>query len=164
MNLTKQKVTDFVTALRSLAIGGFAFGTLLWIPAGAFFRDSATAEGRVVGIAEHSSSEDGIFYAPTFTFSDTQGITHTVTSSIAFASPQYRRGQTIKVRYRIDAPSDARIDDFFTIWGLPMTVQGGCAVHILLWSAILFFLRGRSHPALFQPKTRRPNGLDSHKV
>jgi Protein of unknown function (DUF3592) len=141
VNIPKAKVTQFIEALRNLAIGGFAFGALFWIPAMSFYYGSAVTVGQVVSFVERSTSEGGTSFHPVFSFSDSAGQSYSVTNSLGASPPDVSQGQSVPVRYRPQRPSEARIDSFFSRWGVPLLIQGVCVVHILLWSVVLRFLR-----------------------
>jgi hypothetical protein len=139
---------SFIEGLRSLAIGGFAFGALFWIPAISFYAGSAATAGRIVKMAERDSSDRMVWY-PVFTYQDSTGRAQTVTSTTGFSnSTQYQPGQAVQIRYRPERLSDARFDSFFSIWGTPVLIQGICLGHIVIWSIALHYLRRRCERGL----------------
>jgi len=131
----------FVESLRALAIAGVVFGALLWIPAIVFYSGSSVAVGRIVEVVARSNSEGETFYYPTFTFDVSDGRTQTVESSAGGPISEYQAGKAVKVRYRPERPSDARIENFFSVWGIPVLIQGICVIHLILWSVVLHFIR-----------------------
>ncbi|MEZ0257295.1 MAG: DUF3592 domain-containing protein [Chthoniobacter sp.] len=142
MFFIKDKVS-FVDSMRKLVIAGFIFGALFWIPAAAFYSGSAIAVGRIIEVVPEGT-EDGTAYYPKVAFEAAGAHVETVTGSIGREESAYHVGQAMRVRYRPERPSKARGDDFFSLWGLPVLIQGGCLAQIVLWSLVLRFLRKRS--------------------
>lgn len=146
MKLPKQKIIEGAIVLRAMAIAFFAFGALLWIPAVMLYRDSEAAVGTVVSLVEQSDSEHSTCRFPIFKFTDPQGVEHTVTSSSGSEPPKYLPGELIPIRYDWKHPDDARPADFFTLWGMPLLLQGLGVFYFLLASVVLHFLRKQSAP------------------
>jgi len=136
----KDKVV-FWQSMRSLAIAGIAFGALFWIPAIAFYAGSSVAVGRIVEVEARADSDGHTFYCPTFTFSTASGETQTVNSSDGGAESDYRVGNNVRVRYRPEHPTEARLDEFFSLWGIPVLAQGGSLFYLIVNSVVLRFAR-----------------------
>lgn len=126
-----------------MAFAGFCFGGLLWIPAISFYNGSHTTTGIVAGYTEHGAAK-----FPIFSFIDGAGVTHTIESNSGSEEPLYLPGQSLPIRYRLDEPLSARPSDFWTLWGLPIIVQGVCAFWLIIAMAVRRFV----------PQPRRESG------
>ena len=142
MFFIKDKVS-FFDSMRKLGIAGLIFGALFWIPAAAFYFGSAVTVGRVIEVVPQQG-ENSTAYHPKVAFEAAGAHTETVTGSIGRDESVYHVGQVMRVRYRPERPTEARVDDFFSIWGIPVFIQGICLAHIVLWSLVLRFMRKRS--------------------
>jgi hypothetical protein len=69
-----------------------------------------------------SRDPDSPTYAPVFSFRDTQGRRHEVTSAVGHGRSPYEPGQEVPVLYDRDNPEDARIDSFVQLWLFPMAI------------------------------------------
>lgn len=119
-------------ALQTLACAAVLVRTSAWLSR------TTTAEGTVVAHEAASPAAAGA-RAPhggrtatvveVVRFRDADGIERRFTSSIATSHP-FAPDAPVTVRYRPDAPDDARIDTFFRIWGLPLVLAGGGLVMV----------------------------------
>jgi hypothetical protein len=87
----------------------------------AFVRRSVEVNGEVIRL-ERSQSRGryGYTYAPVFTFTTVEGISHTVTSDVGSSPAGFSEGDPVMVRYDPANPEDARIHSFFQTWGTPI--------------------------------------------
>lgn len=82
------------------------------------------------------TSRTRTYYAPVFTFQDTKGASHTVTSSTGSSKPAYKAGDQIRVLYDPADPQKARINTFSDLWLFPV-VFGGIGVVCLAVTMLL---------------------------
>lgn len=80
-----------------------------------FARTAARTTGTVVEMRE--AENDGC-YAPVFRFMDKAGNTHTVSSSLYSAPPEFHVGDSVGVLYSGAKPDNAVIDSWWQAWGL----------------------------------------------
>jgi hypothetical protein len=106
-------------------IGGFALGMagLAFVAALAafiysfhFVRTAIRTDGRVVQL--QSDQDDPTSFHTVFTFRDVHGQEQTLTSALASSPPEYNVGDTIQVLYQADSPRDAKVSNFFSLWGI----------------------------------------------
>ncbi len=86
----------------------------------AFIRRSVEVNGEVVRL-ERSKDRGryGYTYAPVFSFTSMDGVTHTVTSDVGSSPAGFDTGDSVTVRYDPANPETARIHSFFQTWGTP---------------------------------------------
>jgi hypothetical protein len=123
-----------------------AVGALIY--ALAFVHGGARARGQVVALVPHQDGELGTVYCPTFRFRDTHDTEHTVTSTMGSAPPEYRVGDFVRVIYRPESPEDAKIDSFWSVWGMAL-IPGSLGllcllvgILVLTWPRIIGRIRG----------------------
>jgi len=87
---------------------------------GWFLHRSIAADGAVVSLRQMlDSDEDSIGYAPVFTFTAGDGHIYTISSNTSSSPPAFSPGQHVKVLYRADDPTGARIASFGQLWLFP---------------------------------------------
>jgi len=96
-----------------------------------FIAESTATEGTVVEL-ELSSSGSSRYYYPVVVFRTAEELEIRFKSGTGSNPPSYREGDKVPVRYRQDDPYGARIDSFFSLWGL-VVILGPMG---LLFSAI----------------------------
>ncbi len=119
-----------------LLIGaGFAYQS-----ARSFVDHSVKSIGKITDIRE-SVSDGTTYYYPTYTFTDASGASHTVHSSAGSNPPDYSVGDAVEILYVQDSPTKAKINSFFSLWGLPtvLSILGGID---LLFGFILIIVAG----------------------
>jgi hypothetical protein len=83
------------------------------------FKTSAIkVEGEVIELIERNSEEHGLMFSPVFSFEDTKGDTHTIYSSSSSYPPSHSKGDKVVVYYDPTNPKKAKIDGFFSMWGM----------------------------------------------
>jgi hypothetical protein len=91
------------------------------VQVGAFIRCSAEVDGEVVRLEQSQSrGRYGYTYAPVFSFTSIDGLTHTVTSEVGSSPAGFDVGDSVRVRYDPANPQTARIHSFFQTWGGPL--------------------------------------------
>ncbi|HEY5788032.1 MAG TPA: DUF3592 domain-containing protein [Microlunatus sp.] len=120
----------------------------------AFLAESSSASGQVIGVVSRQScdeDDDGhrtctTVYAPRIRFTTTDGQQVVFLSSTASNPSSYNEGDPGNVRYRLNHPSDARIDTVTGIW-LDAIITGGLALFFAAFSGIWVFLAIRFREA-----------------
>jgi hypothetical protein len=128
------------------ALGAFIYSL-------SFVRSAAQTDGHVVQLRKDES--DPTSFHTVFTFRDSQGTEHTVTSALASSPPEYHVGDSVAVLYHTGSPENAKIRNFFSVWGLTFiaTLLGLIAlpigVSVLKWPRIVAkFKRGRGQAGM----------------
>jgi hypothetical protein len=96
------------------------------------------AAGRVVGFRqqrEGGRERDSFF--PLIEFHTPAGHPVRFESETGSESPTLGVGDPVRVRYRADAPNEAELDDFFSLWGLPLLLGALGAVFLALGISLL---------------------------
>ncbi|MFC6633346.1 DUF3592 domain-containing protein [Microbulbifer taiwanensis] len=114
-----------------------------------FLKTAITTDGTVVALVP-SRSSNSVTYAPVIQFQDKTGRLVEFMSSSSSNPPSYDEGEKVEVFYQASAPESARINGFFSLWGLP-TILGGLG--------ILFFLVGFSIIVFGRLKNRKAESL-----
>lgn len=108
----------------SLFGAGMLWGAALFYSnTSTFLKDAITAPGTVVDLVA-SRSSDSTTYRPSVEFTSRNGEPASFVASNGSNPPSYSVGQKVEVLYRPTNPRDARINDFFSLWGAA-TVLGG---------------------------------------
>ena len=118
-----------------------------------FVHTATRADGRVTQIVERRG-DHGTLYAPVFSFRDVLGAEHTVYSSTASYPPEHQVNDTVRVLYSPEHPGDAKIENFFSLWGLPL-VTGLLGVFylplgLLVWNWPRIVQRFRHKPPVIR--------------
>ena len=115
-----------------------------------FVRTATRGTGRITQLVESKDKDGDTLYTPVFVFRDAAGIEHTVYSSIASYPPSHQVGDSVFVLYSPQSPQDAKIDSFFSLWGLP-AITGGLAGFYMPLGLLLRFW-----PRIVQKFRREP--------
>ena len=108
-----------------------------------FVRTASHADGKVIRMIEQKDKDDSTMYFPVFTFRDAEGSEHTIHSSSGSFPPDYEVGDTVPVLYSPTSPTNAKINSFFSIWGISLItgVLGGIYMPagfvVLFWPSII---------------------------
>ena len=140
--------------MRAISIIKYLFSVLgLAMLAGAFFMYSKTqdfmnnalvTEGTVTQLVR-SRSGDSITYKPVVEFKTQSGRLIEFTSSSGSNPPSYSQGEIVDVLYQEGTPEQAKINSFFSLWGLS-TILGGLGSLFLLVGFLIILvsaLRGK---------------------
>ena len=103
-----------------------------------FLAQSLVAEGRVAGFRQQragGSERDSFF--PQIEFHTQAGHPVRFESETGSESPSLCVGDAVRVRYRADAPNEAELDDFFSLWGLPLLLGSLGAVCLAVGVSLL---------------------------
>ncbi|WP_206196659.1 DUF3592 domain-containing protein [Zooshikella ganghwensis] len=116
-----------------------------------FVAEAIKADGVVVDMVS-SRSSDSITYRPVIEFKTKEGDLVEFTSSTGSNPPSYSRGETVDVLYQESMPGNAKINSFFSLWGLAVIVGGMGAVFFLIGFLIILFgsLKNRKRKYLLE--------------
>ncbi|MGP9800769.1 DUF3592 domain-containing protein [Rheinheimera sp. NSM] len=115
----------------------------------AFLKDAATAEGIVVELLI-SRTSDSITYRPLVEFTAQNGRVIEFAPTAGSNPARYAEGEQVEVLYQSAKPSDAKINDFFSLWGAALILAAMGAVFFLVGAGIMLFiaLKGRQDEML----------------
>ncbi|MCL1131908.1 DUF3592 domain-containing protein [Shewanella sairae] len=86
-----------------------------------FIKSTVIGSGEVIGLTESRTSNSSSYtYAPIVYFSDSNDIGYEFTSSISSNPPSYQVGEFVEVMYLESNPNEAKINGFFSLWGLAL--------------------------------------------
>lgn len=128
------------------AIGlGLLVGTFFSYKSTQDFLGSALAtEGTVIELVR-SRSSDSVTYKPVVRFMTRDGSLIEFMSSSGSNPPSYYEGERVEVLYQEFSPQQAKINGFFSLWGLSLILGILGAVFALVGLSIILFgkLKGR---------------------
>lgn len=113
LNMNREGVGLTVIGVASMALVA-ALGAFIYSLS--FVRTAARADGHVVQLQKDES--DPTSFHTVFTFRDSRGTEHTVRSALASSPPEYKVGDSVVVLYDTNSPADAKIRNFFSLWGM----------------------------------------------
>jgi hypothetical protein len=93
----------------------------------AFLSRAIATRGNIVELIERTRSRSGgrgtsTMYAPVFTFTDRDGNDHTIRST-SYSYPRVAEvGEQIDIVYDPSRPEQARVNRFFSLWGLALVL------------------------------------------
>jgi hypothetical protein len=94
-----------------------------------FITTSQRTSGQVTDLIEKHAR--GIFFCPVFSYTDRDGVAHSISSSDGSNPPSYQVGDAVTVLYQPGAEENARLDDWRDLWKTSI-VLGGCGI----WSLV----------------------------
>lgn len=110
-----------------------------------FLKIAARTDGKVVDLVAFESTDTddnrrSVTYAPVVEFLTKEGEKITFTSSTRSYPPSYSRGEAVEIFYLPSNPEKAKIDDFFSLWGIAVVFGGLGIVFFLTGTGIIFFI------------------------
>lgn len=84
-----------------------------------FLTRAVATEGEVIELVRSRSNDSTVYY-PVVAFQDASGRQVEFQANSGTNPPSYSRGETVKVLYEPGEPEAARINGFFTLWGVPL--------------------------------------------
>lgn len=82
-----------------------------------FLNNSQTTSGIVVELVSSKSKDNSTLYKPVIEFRTKDGELIEFTASAASNPPSYLKGEAVQVFYKADAPYQAKVKGFFSLWG-----------------------------------------------
>ena len=136
---TRRKVTFGAIAVGALFL---TIGLVMTWVSVSFVTDAKHAQGTVVGLewrksenhstSRKSKSDNEPAAYPTVRFTSADGATRTFENSTGSKPPAYDVGERVEVLYRAEAPADAQINGFVSLWLMPLVFTGiGLAVTVI---------------------------------
>lgn len=108
-----------------------------------FLKEAVMTDGTVIELLA-SRSDNSITYRPVVQFLSEQGQLIEFVSSTGSNPASYSQGEQVKVLYLPMQPSDAKINGFFSLWGVAIILAGIGAVFFLTGAGIIVFVRLKS--------------------
>ena len=102
-----------------IGLGLCAGAVFLYDDTRSFLAEAQQTEGTVIDL-QVSRSSDSYTYRPVVRFTTPGGEAMEFVSSVGSNPPSYDRGETVDILYLPNSPRDARIGDFFSLWGAPL--------------------------------------------
>ena len=126
---------------------GMLVGALLsYLHSQNLVKHGMNATGTVVGfhtsISRSSKGGTSTTYAPVVEYTAADGQTRTFTSSLSSSPPGYQEGQQVKVVYDPAMINKAEINDFMTMYFLPVLLGFMGTIFATIGGCVLF-IRGR---------------------
>jgi hypothetical protein len=115
----------------------------------AFLERAITTEGTVVDLVVNRSS-DSRSYSPVVEFVSQEGRLVEFVSQTGSNPPDYSRGERVGVLYLPSEPKQAKINDFFSLWGGLLVVGGLGLIFFLIGMALVIIpiIKGRKDEQL----------------
>lgn len=117
----------------------------LFKDAQSFLKIAERTDGKVVDLVAFESTDTddnrrSVTYAPVVEFLTKEGEKITFTSGTRSYPPSYSRGEAVEIFYLPSNPEKAKIDDFFSLWGIAVVFGGLGIVFFLTGTGIIFFI------------------------
>lgn len=125
-----------------LAVAGLVvLGVSLWLyqSTSRFIADASRAPGVVIDIERSRSSDNSSTYYPVVRFTSADGVERTFVPSWGSSSPRYQRGQAVQILYTPARPEEAEIEDFVSLWLLPLVLGLVGGVFLLFGGGMIAF-------------------------
>ena len=103
-----------------------------------FLTTAVIAEGTVIQLVR-STSSDSTTYRPVVEFNTQSGTRIEFTSSSGSNPPSYSQGETVEVLYQESSPNQAKINGFFSLWGLPTILGVMGSVFFVIGTSVFLF-------------------------
>jgi hypothetical protein len=118
---------------------GLLYGAyILFSDTQVFLKTAVSTNGTVVDLIR-SESSDSVTYSPIVNFHDKNGQLTEITSSSSSNPPSYFKGEIVEVLYQESFPEDAKINDFFALWGGATILGAIGAVFFLIGFSIIMY-------------------------
>ncbi len=115
------RITIYILAFIAVIFVGT--GGAFFYFANDFSRNAIGVTGTVIDISV-SYSDNSTTYQPTISYVDAQGNKQIGQTFLTSSSYNYPRGSKVYILYDTRTPGDIRIDNWFSLWGLPMVFLG----------------------------------------
>jgi len=123
-------------AFTIIGIGMLVGATFLYRSTDLFLTEAIKTEGTVVELVR-SQSSDSTTYRPVVQFNSQNDQAVEFVSSTGSNPPSYSKGDKIEVLYHSKDPQNAKINDFFSLWGGPVIFGGMGGVFFLVGVGII---------------------------
>ena len=124
-------------AFTLIGLGLFVFGSVLTARTMMFVGRAERTNATVVKVEKNTSHNGGrgrrtTSYQPTFRFTDTTGVAHTVTLGYSSSEFNYAVGAEVAILYDPQAPASICVATFFGTWLLSLLILGVGAVLLIV--------------------------------
>jgi hypothetical protein len=99
-----------------IGVGMFVGAILIYQSVGSFLAEATKTEGTVVRL-DQSRSNDSTIYSPVVQFTNKDGQAIEFVSSTGSNPPSHSEGEKVEILYHPKNPQNAKINDFFSLWG-----------------------------------------------
>lgn len=130
-------IVKYLFTLVGLAMLAGAF--FIYSSTSIFLKHAETAEGIVVELLV-SRTSDSITYRPLVEFIAQNGLVIEFAPTTGSNPARYSEGEQVEVLYLTERPSDAKINDFFSLWGVALILAAMGAVFFLAGAGIILFI------------------------
>ena len=113
----------------------------VYVHSKAFVDSAVQADGVVTKLVERADHGKNTCYYPVFRFRDLGGEDHEIFSSNGSFPPSYHVGEKVTVFYTRNSPKDAKLNDFYSLWGMPAILGGMGSSNLVLGIVFLFVAR-----------------------
>lgn len=103
-----------VSSILLLMVSGF-----FYLRAHCLISSTQRVAGKIVELRE-ARADGRMVYYPVFTFSDSTGVEHTITSKAGSFPPPFQVGEAVTVFYAPRYPKEAMIDSLGQLWLMPI--------------------------------------------
>ena len=111
-----------------------------YVSTSSYLKSAKSVEGTVIKLLPIEDDENNTTYAPVFEFKDQAGQSHVIESSLGRNPPAFEKGQKVEVLYDPASPQNAKLNEFFSLWGVAVIV-GFIGMLSLIFGLILFFIK-----------------------
>ena len=127
-------------------VGGAALlgGVVMGLHIRSFVAHAQSVPGTVVRMEQKPGSDDGTVYHPVVEFTKVSGQQATLTG-YGSNPPAYEAGEVVRVLYDPLDPGEARIDDFWSLWGASAGLAALGLLFIGITSGIAWAARSGAH-------------------
>jgi hypothetical protein len=129
---TDMKTFNALRVIFSLVGVGMLVGAFFSFQSTSTFLEAATAKPGVVTDLIRSRSSDSNAYYPLVRFEDDQGRLTEFLSSSGSNPPSYSRGERVSVLFIPGDAESARINGFFSLWGVTLIIAGLGGVFLMI--------------------------------
>lgn len=139
-----------------------------------FLQDSITTDGTVIDVVRSGSlaalsgnstrKKDSVTYHPVIVFETESGSMIEFKSSTGSNKKNYAKGEMVEVMYQPSSPQQARMSDFFSLWGASAILGGLGSVFFMVGFSIFFFGNRRKKKIAYLKKNGMSVEASLHSV
>jgi hypothetical protein len=119
-----------------VGLGMFSGAFYLYQNTNEFIASATRVDGTVIDLIATRSS-DSTTYKPVVTFTTLEGEKIEITSSSSSNPPAYNKGERVDVFYMPDAPREAKISSYFSLWGVSPIIGGIGSIFFLIGAGMM---------------------------
>ena len=138
VKMTAKDWNRFAKAMMVLAILPLIIAGIFAVRTHLFLQHAVAAKAKVIELVK-KATQNGTYYAPVFTFTDTNGKEEKVYSKVSSYPPIANVGDEIDILYDRGDPRNAKENQFIILWGFSVVPAGLGAFYFILFWAVAFF-------------------------